>query len=141
MLGAGCHRQPLTDTTPRPPTNPAPRQAETPWRPWRSYFDLIVVDTRKPLFFAEGTVLRQVNTVGTPPGALGTPLWALRGLQVGRLMVPAPCWGLLSRRTRGSCASGHTQAHSSTVLSTPVVSAQLGSASSAGDELPPRLSP
>ncbi|XP_058050273.1 cytosolic purine 5'-nucleotidase-like isoform X4 [Ahaetulla prasina] len=30
-------------------------------RPWRSYFDLIVVDTRKPLFFAEGTVLRQVN--------------------------------------------------------------------------------
>ncbi|XP_056427252.1 cytosolic purine 5'-nucleotidase-like [Hyla sarda] len=28
---------------------------------WRSYFDLIVVDTRKPLFFAEGTVLRQVN--------------------------------------------------------------------------------
>ncbi|KAM8919609.1 cytosolic purine 5'-nucleotidase-like [Pelodytes ibericus] len=29
---------------------------------WRSYFDLIVVDTRKPLFFAEGTVLRQVNT-------------------------------------------------------------------------------
>uniref|UniRef100_A0A8C7EEJ6 5'-nucleotidase domain containing 4 n=1 Tax=Nothoprocta perdicaria TaxID=30464 RepID=A0A8C7EEJ6_NOTPE len=36
----------------------------SPWRgrPWRSYFDLIVVDTRKPLFFAEGTVLRQVNT-------------------------------------------------------------------------------
>ena len=26
-----------------------------------------MVDTRKPLFFAEGTVLRQVNTVGTPP--------------------------------------------------------------------------
>ncbi|NXE57700.1 5NTC nucleotidase, partial [Casuarius casuarius] len=34
----------------------------SPRRPWRSYFDLIVVDTRKPLFFAEGTVLRQVNT-------------------------------------------------------------------------------
>ncbi|XP_039180154.1 cytosolic purine 5'-nucleotidase-like isoform X2 [Crotalus tigris] len=31
-------------------------------RPWRSYFDMIVVDTCKPLFFAEGTVLRQVNT-------------------------------------------------------------------------------
>nr|XP_033806206.1 cytosolic purine 5'-nucleotidase-like isoform X2 [Geotrypetes seraphini]XP_033806207.1 cytosolic purine 5'-nucleotidase-like isoform X2 [Geotrypetes seraphini]XP_033806208.1 cytosolic purine 5'-nucleotidase-like isoform X2 [Geotrypetes seraphini]XP_033806209.1 cytosolic purine 5'-nucleotidase-like isoform X2 [Geotrypetes seraphini] len=31
-------------------------------RSWRSYFDLIVVDTRKPLFFAEGTVLRQVDT-------------------------------------------------------------------------------
>uniref|UniRef100_A0A3P8WGX2 5'-nucleotidase, cytosolic II, like 1 n=1 Tax=Cynoglossus semilaevis TaxID=244447 RepID=A0A3P8WGX2_CYNSE len=29
---------------------------------WRSFFDLIVVDTRKPLFFGEGTVLRQVDT-------------------------------------------------------------------------------
>ncbi|XP_075766740.1 cytosolic purine 5'-nucleotidase-like isoform X3 [Pelodiscus sinensis] len=45
-------------------------------RPWRSYFDLIVVDTRKPLFFAEGTVLRQVDTdtgklrIGTYTGPL-----------------------------------------------------------------------
>uniref|UniRef100_A0A8C0HBZ1 5'-nucleotidase domain containing 4 n=1 Tax=Chelonoidis abingdonii TaxID=106734 RepID=A0A8C0HBZ1_CHEAB len=44
--------------------------------PWRSCFDLIVVDTRKPLFFAEGTVLWQVNTdtgklhIGTYPGPL-----------------------------------------------------------------------
>ncbi|PKU33949.1 5 -nucleotidase domain-containing protein 4 isoform x1 [Limosa lapponica baueri] len=51
-------------------------KAETPQRPWRSYFDLIVVDTRKPLFFAEGTVLRQVNTdtgklrIGTYTGPL-----------------------------------------------------------------------
>lgn len=45
-----------------PPRHP---QADVPQRPWRSYFDLIVVDTRKPLFFAEGTVLRQVDTVGT----------------------------------------------------------------------------
>ncbi|EPY82039.1 5-nucleotidase domain-containing protein 4 [Camelus ferus] len=37
-------------------------EAEAPARPWRSYFDLIVVDTQKPHFFAEGTVLRQVNT-------------------------------------------------------------------------------
>ncbi|NXU59853.1 5NTC nucleotidase, partial [Turnix velox] len=37
-------------------------KVKTPQRPWRSYFDLIVVDTRKPLFFAEGTVLRQVDT-------------------------------------------------------------------------------
>ncbi|NWR58557.1 5NTC nucleotidase, partial [Bucorvus abyssinicus] len=49
---------------------------ETLPRPWRSYFDLIVVDTRKPLFFAEGTVLRQVNTdtgklrIGTYTGPL-----------------------------------------------------------------------
>ncbi|XP_058390647.1 5'-nucleotidase domain-containing protein 4 [Diceros bicornis minor] len=38
-------------------------EAEASARPWRSYFDLIVVDTHKPRFFAEGTVLRQVNTV------------------------------------------------------------------------------
>ncbi|ELW51472.1 5'-nucleotidase domain-containing protein 4 [Tupaia chinensis] len=37
-------------------------EPEVSARPWRSYFDLIVVDTQKPRFFAEGTVLRQVNT-------------------------------------------------------------------------------
>lgn len=43
---------------------------------WRSYFDLVVVDTRKPLFFAGGTVLRQVDTdtgklrIGTYTGDL-----------------------------------------------------------------------
>ncbi|XP_029921202.1 5'-nucleotidase, cytosolic II, like 1 [Myripristis murdjan] len=43
---------------------------------WRSFFDLVVVDTRKPLFFAEGTVLRQVDTdtgklrIGTYTGDL-----------------------------------------------------------------------
>lgn len=52
-----------------PPPPPPPR-------PWRAYFDLIVVDTRKPLFFAEGTVLRQVDTdtgklrIGTYTGPL-----------------------------------------------------------------------
>lgn len=40
---------------------PAP-QADASARPWRSYFDPIVVDTQKPCFFAEGTVLRQVDT-------------------------------------------------------------------------------
>ncbi|XP_071985402.1 cytosolic purine 5'-nucleotidase isoform X2 [Engystomops pustulosus] len=35
----------------------------TQHRPWQSYFDLILVDARKPLFFGEGTVLRQVDTV------------------------------------------------------------------------------
>ncbi|KAM9735305.1 5'-nucleotidase, cytosolic II, like 1 [Menidia menidia] len=43
---------------------------------WRTYFDLVVVDTRKPLFFADGTVLRQVDTntgklrIGTYTGDL-----------------------------------------------------------------------
>lgn len=40
-----------------------PPQAGSSHRPWQSYFDLILVDARKPLFFGEGTVLRQVDTV------------------------------------------------------------------------------
>lgn len=48
----------------------------TPHRPWQSYFDLILVDARKPLFFGAGTVLRQVDTttgrlkIGTYTGPL-----------------------------------------------------------------------
>eukprot|EP00794_Sanderia_malayensis_P011118 gene11118-12288_t len=34
----------------------------TPHVPWREYFDLIVVDSKKPLFFGEGTALRRVDT-------------------------------------------------------------------------------
>lgn len=49
---------------------------EEPHRDWKTYFDTIVVDARKPLFFGEGTILRQVNTktgalkVGTHMGPL-----------------------------------------------------------------------
>ncbi|KAJ8317488.1 hypothetical protein KUTeg_005392 [Tegillarca granosa] len=32
-----------------------------PTRSWTSYFDFIVCDARKPLFFSEGTILRQVD--------------------------------------------------------------------------------
>uniref|UniRef100_A0A671U6U4 5'-nucleotidase, cytosolic IIb n=1 Tax=Sparus aurata TaxID=8175 RepID=A0A671U6U4_SPAAU len=51
-------------------------KAGTSHRPWQSYFDLILVDARKPLFFGEGTVLRQVDTttgrlkIGTYTGPL-----------------------------------------------------------------------
>lgn len=31
-------------------------------RNWTSYFDYIIVDARKPLFFGEGTILRQVDS-------------------------------------------------------------------------------
>ncbi|KAM5227795.1 LOW QUALITY PROTEIN: 5'-nucleotidase domain-containing protein 4 [Ctenodactylus gundi] len=44
--------------------------AEASPRLWRSYFDLIVVDTQKPRFLTEGTVLRQVNTVTLRPHRL-----------------------------------------------------------------------
>jgi 5'-nucleotidase len=37
-------------------------QADEPHRNWKTYFDYIVVDACKPLFFGEGTILRQVNT-------------------------------------------------------------------------------
>uniref|UniRef100_A0AAR2JE49 5'-nucleotidase, cytosolic II, like 1 n=1 Tax=Pygocentrus nattereri TaxID=42514 RepID=A0AAR2JE49_PYGNA len=54
----------------------SPSGSKNPRKSWRSYFDLVVVDTRKPLFFAEGTVLRQVDTntgklrIGTYTGDL-----------------------------------------------------------------------
>ncbi|XP_013192936.1 cytosolic purine 5'-nucleotidase isoform X2 [Amyelois transitella] len=35
---------------------------EDPHRNWKTYFDWIVVDAKKPLFFGEGTTLRQVDT-------------------------------------------------------------------------------
>jgi len=31
-------------------------------RNWKTYFDCIVLDARKPLFFKEGTILRRVDT-------------------------------------------------------------------------------
>ncbi|XP_018917824.2 cytosolic purine 5'-nucleotidase isoform X5 [Bemisia tabaci] len=49
---------------------------DEPHRNWKTYFDLIVVDARKPLFFSEGTLLRQVDThtgalkIGTHTGPL-----------------------------------------------------------------------
>uniref|UniRef100_A0A8D2ZFT9 Cytosolic purine 5'-nucleotidase n=1 Tax=Scophthalmus maximus TaxID=52904 RepID=A0A8D2ZFT9_SCOMX len=55
------------------PHGPKPGTAH---RLWQSYFDLILVDARKPVFFGEGTVLRQVDTttgrlkIGTYTGAL-----------------------------------------------------------------------
>ncbi|MCL4127990.1 UNVERIFIED_CONTAM: hypothetical protein GTU68_047543 [Idotea baltica] len=43
---------------------------------WKDYFDYIVVDACKPVFFSDGTIMRQVNTdtgalkLGTPTGAM-----------------------------------------------------------------------
>ena len=34
-------------------------------RHWTTYFDYNVVDSKKPLFFSEGTTIRQVDQVGT----------------------------------------------------------------------------
>lgn len=38
-----------------------PVESKEDWKNWRSYFDIIVVDARKPLFFGEGTIFRQVD--------------------------------------------------------------------------------
>ncbi|KAJ8983912.1 hypothetical protein NQ317_006716 [Molorchus minor] len=37
-------------------------QPEDPHKDWKTYFDIVVVDARKPLFFSEGTILRQIDT-------------------------------------------------------------------------------
>ncbi|XP_058127093.1 cytosolic purine 5'-nucleotidase [Anopheles ziemanni] len=54
---------------------------EEPHRDWKTYFDTIVVDARKPLFFGEGTILRQVDTT---TGALkvGTHMGPLQANQI-----------------------------------------------------------
>ncbi|KAM6180297.1 5'-nucleotidase domain-containing protein 4, partial [Erethizon dorsatum] len=62
-------------------------------RPWRSCFDLIVVDMQKPWFFAEGTVLRQVNMV-----MAGAENWGK--LRVGTYTGPHQHCGIYS----GGCS-------------------------------------
>jgi len=48
---------------------------------WKSYFDYIVVDARKPLFFDEGTILRQVD-VQTGALKIGTHMGPFHAGQV-----------------------------------------------------------
>lgn len=50
-------------------------------RHWTTYFDYIVIDSKKPLFFGEGTVLRQVDTT-TGALKIGTHLGPLKQGQV-----------------------------------------------------------
>ena len=38
-------------------------KSEKTGRHWRSYFDYILVDASKPLFFAEGTSLKEIDIV------------------------------------------------------------------------------
>ncbi|XP_063221621.1 cytosolic purine 5'-nucleotidase isoform X2 [Bacillus rossius redtenbacheri] len=54
---------------------------EEPHRDWKTYFDTIVVDARKPLFFGEGTILRQVDTT-TGALKIGTHMGPLQKGQV-----------------------------------------------------------
>ncbi|PSN50671.1 Cytosolic purine 5'-nucleotidase [Blattella germanica] len=54
---------------------------EEPHRDWKTYFDTIVVDARKPLFFGEGTILRQVDT-STGALKIGTHMGPLQKGQV-----------------------------------------------------------
>lgn len=56
-------------------------QLEEPHRDWKTYFDTIVVDARKPLFFGEGTILRQVDT-STGALKIGTHMGPLQKGQV-----------------------------------------------------------
>lgn len=54
---------------------------DEPHRGWKTYFDTIVVDARKPLFFGEGTILRQVDT-STGALKIGTHMGPLQEGQV-----------------------------------------------------------
>ncbi|XP_068082239.1 cytosolic purine 5'-nucleotidase isoform X2 [Anabrus simplex] len=54
---------------------------DEPHRNWKTYFDIIVVDARKPLFFGEGTILRQVDT-STGALKIGTHMGPLQEGQV-----------------------------------------------------------
>lgn len=54
---------------------------DEPHRNWRTYFDIIVVDARKPLFFGAGTIFRQVDT-GTGELKIGTHTGPLKGEEV-----------------------------------------------------------
>ncbi|PNF14119.1 Cytosolic purine 5'-nucleotidase [Cryptotermes secundus] len=54
---------------------------DEPHRDWKTYFDTIVVDARKPLFFGEGTILRQVDT-STGALKIGTHMGPLQKGQV-----------------------------------------------------------
>ncbi|KAJ4435786.1 hypothetical protein ANN_18405 [Periplaneta americana] len=56
-------------------------RSDEPHRDWKTYFDTIVVDARKPLFFGEGTILRQVDT-STGALKIGTHMGPLQKGQV-----------------------------------------------------------
>lgn len=56
-------------------------KADEPHRNWKTYFEFIVVDARKPLFFGEGTILRQVDTT-TGALRIGTHMGPLQPGQV-----------------------------------------------------------
>ncbi|XP_076461422.1 cytosolic purine 5'-nucleotidase-like isoform X2 [Babylonia areolata] len=55
-----------------------PQPAGTEKRDWLSYFDYVVVDAKKPLFFTQGTILRQVDKetgslkIGTHTGPISS---------------------------------------------------------------------
>ena len=63
-----------------------------PKRDWADYFDYILVDAGKPLFFSEGTILRQVDRVSS---CASTHLhhWLVR--RMCRLIVRTPLHTLM----------------------------------------------
>ncbi|XP_044738301.1 cytosolic purine 5'-nucleotidase isoform X2 [Chrysoperla carnea] len=56
-------------------------RADEPHRNWKTYFDIIVVDARKPLFFGAGTIFRLVDTE-TGELKIGTHTGPLKGNEV-----------------------------------------------------------
>jgi 5'-nucleotidase len=61
---------------------------EDPHRDWKSYFNIIVVDAKKPLFFGEGTILRQVDN---KTGALKVGTYLGKELIEGQVYSGGSC--------------------------------------------------
>ncbi|CAF1676904.1 unnamed protein product [Didymodactylos carnosus] len=61
-------------------------------RDWKSYFDFILVDAQKPLFFAEGTTLRLVDPA-TGHMKLGTYSGPLNQLILKKFRCS--CWSIV----------------------------------------------
>ena len=78
--------------------------------PWRNYFNYVVVDARKPAFFGEGTVLRQVDVntgklkIGRHTGDLARQrvVRCMVGLGVCEIGTSPQTW------TRGPADAGHS---------------------------------
>lgn len=51
--------EPLPPASPSLP--PSLHTQDEEKRSWRSYFDYVIVDAKKPLFFEEGSMLREVD--------------------------------------------------------------------------------
>ena len=66
------------------------QQGKSSNRSWKSYFDYIIVDAKKPLFFEEGSMLREVDEA---TGSLRLGVFT-GALQPGKVYNGGECEGI-----------------------------------------------